>query len=73
MQGFDKHVKDDHNMWNYVYYSIYLDQIDVTDHNATQKYLYDKVGTMLCAHEVKGRNLYITIHYISFVIMTVEP
>ena len=53
MQGFDKHVKDDHNMWNYIYYSIYLDQIDVTDHNATQKYLYDKVGT--CAHEVKGR------------------
>ena len=30
-------------MWAYVYYSIYLDQIDVTNHNAIEKYVYEKV------------------------------
>ena len=43
MQGFKRHVKKDHNMWAYVYFSIYLDQIDVTNHNAIEKYVYEKV------------------------------
>ena len=30
-------------MWMYVYYSIYLDQIDTSDHNAIEKYAYEKV------------------------------
>ena len=30
-------------MWAYVYYSLYLDQIDVTNHNAIEKYVYAKV------------------------------
>lgn len=43
MQGFKHHVKTEHNMWAYVYYSIYLDQIDTSDHNAIEKYVYEKV------------------------------
>ena len=31
-------------MWAYIYYSIYLDQIDVTNHNAIEKYVYEKVA-----------------------------
>ncbi len=31
-------------MWNYVYYSVYLDSIDTGDHNAIQKYVHEKVG-----------------------------
>ena len=42
--GFKKHIRDDHNMWNYVYYSVYLDSIDTGDHNAIQKYVYDLVS-----------------------------
>ena len=42
--GFKKHITDDHNMWNYVYYSVYLDSIDTGDHNAIQKYVYDLVS-----------------------------
>ena len=42
-KGFQNHVKRDHNMWAYIYYSMYLDQIDVTNHNAIEKYVYDKV------------------------------
>lgn len=36
-------MKKDHNMWAYIYYSIYLDEIDSTNHNAIEKYVYDKV------------------------------
>ena len=43
-QGFQRHVKEDHNMWAYIFYSIYLDQIDVTNHNAIEKYVYKKVS-----------------------------
>ena len=42
--GFDSHVKHDHNMWRYIYLSIYLDQIDISDHNAIQKFVYDMVS-----------------------------
>ena len=35
---------EDHNMWAYIYYSIYLDQVDTSNHNATEKYVYDKVA-----------------------------
>lgn len=42
-KGFDHHVKHDHNMWDYIYFSIYLDQIDTSDHNAIQKFVYDQV------------------------------
>jgi inositol 1,4,5-triphosphate receptor type 1 len=46
-EGFDYHVKNNHNMWNYIYLSIYLDQIDISDHNAIQKYIYDMVSNHL--------------------------
>lgn len=42
--GFDHHIQNDHNMWEYIYLSIYLDQIDISDHNAIQKYVYDTVS-----------------------------
>lgn len=35
-------------MWNYIYYSIYLDQIDVTNHNAIEKYIHQKVTACMC-------------------------
>ena len=42
--GFDHHIQHDHNMWEYIYLSIFLDQIDIHDHNAIQKYVYDMVS-----------------------------
>ncbi len=30
-------------MWDYVYYSVYVDRIDTGDQNAIQKYVYEKV------------------------------
>lgn len=43
LQGFDNHILYEHNMWNYVYYSVYLDSIDISDHTAIQKYVYEMV------------------------------
>ena len=43
-QGFKNHVKLSHNMWDYVYYSLYLDSIDTGDHTAIQKYVYEHVS-----------------------------
>ena len=34
-------------MWNYIYFSIYLDQIDTSDHNAIEGYVYDTVRTLI--------------------------
>ncbi|XP_019849736.1 PREDICTED: inositol 1,4,5-trisphosphate receptor type 1-like isoform X1 [Amphimedon queenslandica] len=42
-KGFNNHVKHDHNMWDYVYYSLYLDNIDTGDQNAIQKYVYQLI------------------------------
>ena len=46
LQGFDEHVKKDHNMWTYIYYSIYLDTIDTSDHNAIEKFVYEMVRSV---------------------------
>ena len=54
-QGFEDHVKHDHNMWMYVYFSIYLDTIDISDHNAIEKYVYEMVSTFnlsACLQEI---------------------
>ena len=34
-------------MWDYVYYSLYIDNIDTGDQNAIQKYVYEQVW-LLC-------------------------
>lgn len=30
-------------MWNYIYFALYLDYRDQSDHNALEKYIYDEV------------------------------
>ena len=30
-------------MWRYIYFSLYLDTIDISDHNAIQKFVHDMV------------------------------
>ena len=42
-QGFIDHVKHDHSMWNYMYYYVYLDQMDPNDYTAIDTYVYRKV------------------------------
>ena len=30
-------------MWDYIYFSIYLEQIDISDHNAIENFVYNMV------------------------------
>lgn len=52
LKGFDHHVKNDHNMWNYIYFSIYLDHIDTSDHNAIEGYVYEMVSTFKSCEDI---------------------
>ena len=48
VRGFDDHVKNDHNVWKYIHFSVYLDTIDTCDHNANEKYVYEMVNDWYC-------------------------
>ena len=40
---FDYHVKHEHNMWDYIYFHLYLERIDINDQSAIESYAYHKV------------------------------
>ena len=46
-KGFRHHVKHEHSMWNYIYFYLYLERIDISDHNAIESYTYHKVSLMV--------------------------
>ena len=39
-QGFDYHVKKEHNMWAYLFYFIHLDDTRKNDYTALDLYVY---------------------------------
>ena len=43
VQGFQSHITDNHNMWNYIYYSVYVEDTPVRDRTAIQTYIYEMV------------------------------
>ena len=47
LQGFNNHTHNDHSMWAYVYYYVYLDQIYAGNHTAIENYVYEKVIIVL--------------------------
>ena len=42
-QGFAHHVTYDHNMWDYIYFSLELDRTDTNDQNAIQLFVHHQV------------------------------
>ena len=44
MQGFWRHVHEDHNMWSYLYFVLYLDTLFENDRNALEAYVYKHVN-----------------------------
>ena len=38
-QGFDYHVRYEHNMWAYVYFIIHLDDVKESDYTALELYV----------------------------------
>lgn len=43
--GFDKHVKDDHNVWQYLYFLVHLKEKDVTEFNGIESVCSEQLKT----------------------------
>lgn len=41
--SFDNHIKYEHNLWNYVYFIIYLNAKNPLDYNGTESYIAEKL------------------------------
>jgi len=41
--GFKHHIKHDHNVWNYLYYFIYLDEKDEDEYTFVEEYISKKM------------------------------
>ena len=46
-QGFDHHVRNEHNMWSYVFFFIHLDNMKQSDYTAVELYVSRLVGITL--------------------------
>ena len=42
-QGFDHHVRQEHNMWSYIFFFIHLNGTKVNDYTALEMYVYKLV------------------------------
>ena len=38
--GFERHIREDHNLWNYVYYVVHLEKKDTTEMTGTESYVH---------------------------------
>ena len=47
LKDYDKHKKLEHNIWNYIHFALYLDTIHPNDHNALEKYIFERVCIVL--------------------------
>jgi hypothetical protein len=39
-QGFENHIKNDHNLWQYLYFLVYMKSKDPTDYNGTESAIW---------------------------------
>ncbi|KAJ1490986.1 hypothetical protein T484DRAFT_3262606 [Baffinella frigidus] len=49
--GFEDHVKNDHNMWVYIFFIVHLYCKDVSEHNGFESFVFDKL------HEVDDQGV----------------
>lgn len=45
-RGFDHHVKNDHNIWHYLFFFIHLKNKDVTEYNSHESFVADKLEAL---------------------------
>ena len=46
-KSFEDHYRDDHNMYNYMYFIHHVKSKEPKDHNAIEKYVYDCVSILV--------------------------
>ena len=44
LQGFDHHVRNEHNMWAYVFFLIHLEDVKTSDFTALELYVHKLVS-----------------------------
>ena len=42
-KSFEKHVRIEHSVWNYLYYIVYLKDKDKLEYNGTESYIFEKL------------------------------
>jgi hypothetical protein len=42
--GFERHIAKDHNLWQYVYYIVYLDAKDQSDFTGIESYVGERLS-----------------------------
>lgn len=42
-KSFERHVRVEHSIWNYLYYIVYLQSKDKLEYNGTESYIFDKL------------------------------
>lgn len=42
-KSFENHVRYEHNLWNYLYYIVFLKSKPKLDYNGTESYIYKKI------------------------------
>jgi formate/nitrite transporter FocA (FNT family) len=47
LQGFEHHVRNEHNMWAYVFFIIHLDSVKTSDYTALELYVAKSVCKLL--------------------------
>ena len=40
--GFERHIEKDHNLWQYVYFIMHLQNKDSTEHTGIESYVMDR-------------------------------
>ena len=47
-EGFEYHIEQDHNLWNYLFYILYLKSKDPTEFTGVESYVFEQVSFLLC-------------------------
>lgn len=71
-QGFWAHIHNDHNLWNYVYFVLYLDTVFENDRNALEKYVYEKVRSFTPQQTMKYTSWWIVHDIIASLQVKIE-
>ena len=50
IQGFEHHVKEEHNQWAYLFFFIHLDETRPNDYSSVELYISRRVGCQLNSH-----------------------
>ena len=46
-EGFEHHIEQDHNLWNYLFYILYLKSKDPTEFTGVESYVFEQVLFLL--------------------------